>query len=121
LFQSSSLWKTLKNDVVPIVREARQVLEARQKRSKTGDGPATISTGKPSLADDLGQLRQRVDDLENDATKQAELVAHIASQAEMVSDGLQLVAKRINALLVAAVVAITIAGGSFVVVLVALL
>ena len=103
-FQLVSVLQTLRQNVVPLVKEARQVYETSQKR-----GGSTGTIPDPNLVRRLDELRSRVEQLEADATKQADLVAQIATQIEALTQGLQLVASRMNALLITSAVAIIVA------------
>ena len=103
--------QNLRQNVVPLVKEARQVYETIHKR--TG---STRPTPDTDLVHRAEELLSRVEQLESDATKQADLVAQIATQIEALAQGLQLVASRMNALLVTSAVAIIVAVVALVVV-----
>lgn len=102
-FQLVSGLQVLRQNVVPLVKEARQVYETIQKRGGRTGTPDT------DLVRRLDELHSRVEQLESDATKQAHLVAQIATQIEALTQSLQLVANRMNALLITSAVAITVA------------
>ena len=107
--QLGPLLETLRKNVVPLVREARQAYETFLNRRK-GEGSAKSSTADTrGLSQDLTDVRSRLAELEQHGTKQADLVAQMATQLEAVSQGLQLVAGRMTALVVISAVAIVVA------------
>ena len=97
--------------VTPLVIEVRKFLESREKRRTTGASASDIDSGGVPITDQLNKIRGRLEHVETDTDKQAEVIAAIAAQTEALSQGVQVLAGRVTALLV-----VTAAAGAAVIV-----
>ena len=94
----------------PLVSEARKWLETRQKGQREPSGPKPTGDGNiSSLTRDVRELQVRLDQATEDRDQQAALISGIVTQVEALSAGLQLVARRMTALLITAAAAILVA------------
>ena len=106
--QAASILKALK-DLVPAAKEARQWYESIRSRPKNAGSATSTKSSANELANRLEELGERVDQLEADEIKHADLTAEVAAQVEIVAQGLQLVARRTTALLFTSSIALVIA------------
>ena len=97
--------------VTPLDIEVRKFLESREKRRTTGASASDIDSGGVPITDQLNKIRGRLEHVETDTDKQAEVIAAIAAQTEALSQGVQVLAGRVTALLV-----VTAAAGAAVIV-----
>jgi hypothetical protein len=93
-------WKVILTTMPPIVSEARKLYEVISKDRNTKNSSPTVGvTNLPEVSSTLSDLRLKVEEMEAHDAKQAELISQIAHQGEALSQGLQIVAGRMTALL----------------------
>ncbi len=103
-------WKTILTEAPKIVREARQLHEVVGKnRVEVRSSPRVSMNDLPEVSEALDELRLRIDEIEAHDAKQGELIAQIAAQGEALSQGLQIVVGRMNAMAWIAAIATLVA------------
>ena len=107
-------WKEILTSAPAIVSSARFLYERLRQRSGDGEpqSSADVSPDVASLGAELDAMRTRLQALESDQARQADLIAQMATQEEALSRGLQAVSSRVTVLLwvsVAALVAALVA------------
>jgi hypothetical protein len=105
LVRVGGLLKTVTQDVLPLVREARKVVETSRRRTPDSDGAS------------LEELRSRLDRLEASNSRQAELIEGLSRSVENLSRGLQVAARGVRVLLAVTVAAVVLAAAALAVVL----
>jgi len=112
-------WRTIiaaLGTAAELVRSARTLREGvaeLRDESKPSSAPVLL-TGAESTAE-LNELRLRIERLERNETRQAELVARMADQIQALSGGLQLLADRVDKLLWVSVIALVLSSTFFLV------
>ena len=83
---------TLKT-VTPLVSEARKWYEAREKSRPTALADSSTDA-------QIAQLKERLEQIEADGDRHAEAISALAAQTEALSEGLQIIARRVTAMLI---------------------
>ena len=105
-------WRTIiaaLGTAAELVRSAKTLRESVAELRDESQPPSApqLVRGTESSAE-LDELRLRIERLEANETRQAELVSRMADQDQALSDGLQLLAARVDKLLWVAIIALVL-------------
>ena len=94
-------WAVPLTEAPKVVESARRLYGklSRTEQPQSEAPPEVESDGLPAVLDEMAELRTRLNDLESDLTRQAELASRMAAQEEALSQGLQAVSGRATAAL----------------------
>jgi len=103
-------WALMLREAPKMVREARQLYETiSRRRNATRPLPPVNITDPAQVPEVLAQLKARAEELEAHNARQAELISQLAAQGEALSEGLETLAGRMNALVLVTISATLVA------------
>ena len=93
-------WKMILTTAPAAVDSARLLYNGlkRRREGRASPSPTEEPDSHPQITKTIRQMRSRIDQLEVDSTRRAELISQLASQEEALARGLQAISARLTLL-----------------------